>query len=398
LFLNEYKVEIQPANNLSLSEPITAYRKSPTALLRCPDYSAKSVRSALRRAMDYIGPLERFVRPGDSVLLKPNMLSAKEPERAVTTHPELIEAVGEMVLDCRGKIMLGDSPAGATKNIEHFWEKTGFSRAAKRLGIKPTSFEESGIKSFPAPSGHFSISRTVLEVDAIINLPKLKTHILTRMTGAVKNTFGCIPGYRKAGIHHQAPMPLPFSRFIFAIYQQVHPCLNIMDAIIGMEGNGPSSGTPRQLNAILVSEDGLALDSVAARLVKIELRKLPIFQAALEVNAWSFSDVDSQIIGDELGELQVESFKAPDISRMERIPKFVQKGLQKVLWIRPKADSSRCTSCRACIDNCPEEAMTLKDGIPKIDYQRCVKCGCCDEICPENAIYQNISPLAKLIS
>ncbi|MCX6640044.1 MAG: DUF362 domain-containing protein [bacterium] len=383
---------------MSLSEPIPALSNQTTALIRCRDYSAQSVKIALRRAFDAIGSPERFIRPGDRVLLKPNMLSAKEPERAVTTHPQIIEAMGEIVLDCRGKIVLGDSPAGAGRDLSYFWNKTGISAAAKRLGIEPTSFEDCGIKSIAAPGGFVCISRAALDVDSIINLPKLKTHLLTRMTGAVKNMFGCVPGYRKAGMHHQAPTPLSFSRLVISVYQQVIPALNVMDAVLAMEGNGPSSGSPRHLGAILVAEDALTVDSVAASLVTIDPKKLPIFQAAVERGLWSWDSDPIVVLGDKLDELRVTNFRVPDLSRLERIPGFVHKALQKVIWIKPRADQIACSSCSACVDNCPEQAMVMKNGIPKIDYKLCVKCGCCDEICPENAIQQEISLLARLIS
>lgn len=381
-----------------VTEPIPRPTTSPTALVRCRSYDPIEVRKALRQGLDLLGSPERFIRPGDRILIKPNMLSAKEPERAVTTHPEIIIAVGEMVLDCGGKIVLGDSPAGAGNNLPKHWSKTGIADAAQKLGVKPVSFEEAGVKSFEVPGGFASISRIALEVDGIINLPKLKTHQLTRMTGAVKNMFGTVPGFRKSYIHSLAPASLAFSRFIVGIYRHVIPRLNIMDAVWGMEGNGPSSGQPRHVGALLLSEDALSMDRLAARIMGMEEARLPIFQAAVEAGLWNWNSRESAVIGIDLDEIVVPDFKPPDVSRLERIPPFVHRNLKRLIWIRPKADPKRCTACAICVDNCPMNAMEIKKEISRIDYSVCIKCGCCDEICPENAIYQEMSMLARLFA
>lgn len=383
---------------MSLAQPVPLMAPRATALQRCRDYHPAEVRRALRQAMDPLGLPQRLIRPGDRVLLKPNMLSAKEPDRAVTTHPEIIAAVGEMVLDCRGRVILGDSPAGAARNLQKHWDKTGIWQAAQRLGIQPISFEDAGTKSFPAPEGHISISRAALEADLIINLPKLKTHQLVRMTGAVKNMFGTVPGFRKGDLHSRAPEPLRFARFIVAIYRNITPALNIMDAVLTMEGNGPSSGHPRHLGAILVSENALAMDSLACRLIGMDETRLPIFQAAAEVGLWDFNHDTLPIYGADPQELYVPNFRIPDVSRLERIPPFVYKNLKRIVWVRPKADPALCNSCGICVENCPQQAMLLRNGAPRIDYSICIKCGCCDEVCPERAIYQEMSHLARFLS
>lgn len=384
---------------MALSEDIQRIaRQRQASLVKCNSYDPLEVRRALRQSLDLLGSQERFIRPGDRILLKPNMLSAKEPERAVTTHPEVITAVGEMVLDCRGKIILGDSPAGAPKSLEKHWEKTGISKAAQRLGVKPVSFEEAGVKSFKAPGGYVSISRIALEADHIINLPKLKTHMLTGMTGAVKNMFGTVPGFRKSFIHSLAPEALPFSRFVVAVYRQVVPTLNIMDAVITMEGNGPSSGKPRHLGALLISRDALALDSLGAQIIGLDEARLPVFRAASEAGLWGLDTDGTEILGFDPLEIRASNFQQPDISKLERLPKIVRHGLRKVIWIRPKADARVCTACGLCVENCPETAMTLDNDVPRIDYNVCIKCGCCDEICEDNAIYQEMSLVARLLA
>ncbi len=326
------------------------------------------------------------------------MLSAKEPERAVTTHPEIIAAIGEIVLDCRGKVVLGDSPAGSPKNLQKHWDVTGINQVARRLGIEPVSFEDGGIKSFTAPGGFVSISHLAFEVDGIINLPKLKTHMLTRMTGAVKNMFGTVPGFRKSYLHSLAPEALPFSRFVVEVYRQVIPTLNVMDAVTIMEGNGPSSGSPRHLGGLLISENALALDSVAARIMGMEEAQLPIFVAAAETGLWNLNHNGVGVLGEDPSEVTLTDFRLPDVSRLERIPKFVQHSLKKLIWIRPKAIPGTCTACGICVENCPQQAMEIKKEVPWIDYSRCIKCGCCDEICPENAIYQEMSLVAKMLA
>ncbi len=352
----------------------------------------------MRNGLDLLGSPEKFIKPGNRILIKPNMLSAKEPDYAVTTHPEIIAAVGEVVLDCAGKIVLGDSPAGMTKNVAKYWQKTGIAEVARHLGITPVSFEDGGIKSFAAPGGFVNISRIALEADGIINLPKLKTHQLTLMTGAVKNMFGTVPGFRKGYLHSLAPEPLPFSRFIVSIFREVIPNLTIMDAVQVMEGNGPSSGQPRHVGALLISEDALALDSVAAKILGMKDKDLPIFKAAYEAGLWEWNRDNDDMVGDALDSYIVPNFKLPDVSRLERIPSFVKNNLKKLIWIRPMSNPAICNACELCVDSCPQEAMSMTRDFPRIDYKKCIKCGCCDEVCPENAIDQQMSLLAKLLS
>jgi uncharacterized protein (DUF362 family)/Pyruvate/2-oxoacid:ferredoxin oxidoreductase delta subunit len=383
---------------MSLAEPIPAVAARKTALVRCSSYNPLEVRRALRQSLDLLGSPETIIRPGDTVLLKPNLLTAKEPERAITTHPEIIAAVGEVVLDCRGKIVLGDSPGGQARDLPKYWDKTGIGKAASHLGIKPASFENAGIVSFPMPEGFVGISRLALEADLIINLPKLKTHQLTRLTGAVKNMFGVVPGFRKGEIHARAPLPLHFSQFVIAIYQCVIPALTVMDAVIAMEGNGPSSGHPRQVGALLVSQDALALDSLAARLVGMEEMRLPIFQAAVQAGLWDFDHNGLPVLGEDPLDLAVPDFKMPDVHRLDRLPPFLLQSLKKLIWVRPKADPVLCTACARCVQNCPQNAMEFKKSIPQIDYKACTKCGCCDELCPERAIYQQLSRMARFFA
>lgn len=383
---------------MALKEQIQTQVKKPVAIVSCRNYDAETVRRALKEAMELLNPISYYVKRGDKVLLKPNMLSAKEPSRAVTTHPEIITAVGELVLDCGGELIIGDSPAGQPKDLEKYWTKTGFTEAAKRLGVEMVSFEDYGVRSFPAPEGYVSISEVALNADVIINLPKLKTHLLTRMTGAVKNMFGTVPGYRKSYMHSLAPDPLPFSRFVVSVFSQVIPTLNIMDAVVGLEGNGPSSGRPKEIGAILVSEGAFEMDSIAAQIVGEDLQHLPVFQAAVETGLWQWDASDTMVLGESFSQFIPAEFKAPDVSKIERIPPILKRNLKRLIWIRPRSNPKLCTACELCIDNCPESCMTLVNDSPQIDYNKCIKCGCCDEICPENAIYQEMSLLAKLLA
>lgn len=378
------------------AENLPGFRRS--SLVSCPQYHPETVRKALRRSLDLVGSFDQCIRPGDVVLLKPNLLSAREPEKAVTTHPEVIAAVAEVLLDCRSKIILADSPGGAAKALPAYWEKTGIRRVADRFGIELVSLENAPIRTFEAPEGFISISRLPLEVDHIINLPKLKTHQLTRMTGAVKNMFGVVPGCRKGELHARAPVPLHFSRFVLAIYRRVIPAWNIMDAVVAMEGNGPSSGSPRHIGALMVSTDALALDGVAAKLIGMETFRLPIFQAAVEAGIWRESGEEIIPLGDDPDDFVVPDFRQPMISRIERIPSVIHQSLKKLIWIRPRADGALCTTCGKCVQNCPVQAMTFKKGVPKINYERCIRCGCCDELCDDRAIYQEMSWLAKFFA
>ncbi len=254
------------------------------SLIKCSSYQPEEVKAAVKRALDLLGGMSHFVQPGNKVLLKPNLLSAQPPEQAITTHPAVVEAVIELVKEAGGIPVLGDSPAGAIKSLDDFWSTTGMLEVCRRHDVELVSFERSGVYQKELNGKRYHIAKPVLDADVIINLPKLKTHSLTVMTGAVKNIYGVIPGLKKSMYHKQAPKPWEFSRLLVDIYALARPQLNIVDAIVGMEGFGPSAGRQRQLGMILAGSDGVAVDAWAAHLLGRKPLDIPTTKIAYRQN------------------------------------------------------------------------------------------------------------------
>ena len=253
------------------------------SIVRCATYDLSSVRESLARALEPLQGMGAFVRPGMQVLLKPNLLTGAPPERAVTTHPAVLRAVAESVLAAGGKPSVGDSPS--LQSLESAAEGAGILPVCRELGIPLISFDHpcSVPAGDGAPYSSVVLDRAVLEADVVINLPKLKSHCQTVLTGAVKNLFGCVTGKRKILWHLRAGDREGGARFAAQLIEnvrQIRPALTVMDAVIGMEGNGPMRGDPRAVGLLLASDDPVACDREAADLIGWDPEGIPVLQAA----------------------------------------------------------------------------------------------------------------------
>ncbi|MEE4195286.1 MAG: DUF362 domain-containing protein, partial [Anaerolineae bacterium] len=243
---------------------------SKVAVVRCESYGLAEVTAAVQRGLDLLGGVEQIVQPGEKILFKPNILEGGDPEKAMTTHPAILEAAIQVFQAVAAEYMFGDSPGVASPKGAA--RMTGLLKAAQYHDIPLADFTGGEEVSFPA--GHmvkkFNIANGVLAADGIVSLPKMKTHALARLTGAVKNTFGCVPGVLKAEFHSRMPTAEMFAKMLVDLNLLVKPRLFIMDGIYAMEGNGPRNGTPRQMNVILLSADPIALDAAVAKLMDLD--------------------------------------------------------------------------------------------------------------------------------
>jgi len=319
------------------------------------------------------------------VLIKPNVLRASSAQEHIVTHPALLRAVVEKVETLSpARIVVGDNPGVFNYgDNEKSFEKTGLMDAAKgyyknlgnttqNLGFSPDFMPEVGV------------SKEIMEADIIISLPKFKTHGLTVMTGAIKNSYGILPGAQKARLHQIAGTPERFHDLIVEVFRLRVPDLFIMDAVVGMEGNGPASPELRKIGLIIAADNAVALDGVVARMMGINPEGLRFLQKA---KSMGLGDFDSKMIQIH-GQMQVLSdFKLPPLSG-EAIADnpAVQEFMNNRIKVRPQADPELCTGCGACIDQCPVSALTMKKNIPVVDSDICITCFCCQEICPEKAI------------
>jgi uncharacterized protein (DUF362 family)/Pyruvate/2-oxoacid:ferredoxin oxidoreductase delta subunit len=369
---------------------------SRVAITSCEGYDPALLSQKIPESLSLVGGLEQFITPGMKVLLKPNLLSAKEPHRAITTHPEFIAAVAREVKKLGAHVMVGDSPGGAKRGVKRVWDNTGMSTMAEREGIELVSFEASGVVEFKVNGKPYYLAKPAVEADFIISLPKLKTHVLTLMTGAVKNMFGLIPGFRKGNYHKEAPKPSDFAQIIVDILSLCPPGLTIMDAIVSMEGDGPSSGKPRQTNLILASTDPVAIDTVACEIMGLNPAKVATITTACDAGLGIGFIEAIEIVGQRLADVKIVDFELTSNRKLELIPAFLAKMIAPYVWVRPAITADICTKCNTCVNSCPTKALSGSNGeIPRYDYELCINCWCCHELCPSKAVFVDRSWLAR---
>ena len=368
------------------------------SISKCNSYDIKEVQGAVDSCLDKLGGLSSLIKPDDRVLIKPNILIAKPPEEAVTTHPSLIEAIIIAVKKAGAVPLVGDSPGGLVGNVRGHWKVTGIEEVCNRLNVEILNFESSGVYEKRINGNHYHIAKPVLDADFIINVPKIKTHGLTILTCAIKNMYGTIPGLTKVNYHKEAPKPSDFAELVVDIFALSKPSLNIVDGIIGMDGNGPSAGNPKEMGLILASTDAIAVDSLICQILGKNPLKVPTNKNAYERGLGEADINKIKVLGYQPD--VIDDFKWPPniASSLDMVPSFISKGLMKFWWSRPVIDPEVCTKCGKCVKNCPVEALSAGVKIPEFDYPECINCMCCMEMCPEKAVKLEKSMLSKLLS
>lgn len=363
------------------------------SLARSPTYDEDRVLEAVKEVLAPLGGMEAYVGPGMRVLVKPNLLSPRPPEQAVTTHPALVKAVVTMVQECGGRAVLGDSPGGRQTEASYrrLLRTTGMAGVIEETGCEWVYFdgENSTVRAPEARTfRRFTVAQAPLEADAVIGLPKLKTHALTGYTGAVKLMYGCVPGVSKAAYHlHAGQDPETFADLLLDLHTLLRPTLSIMDAVIGMEGKGPQHGDPREIGLVLASESCTALDYVAAALVGLDPSTIPTLARAAARGEGPTSLAEVEVVGPPLEAVQVSDFVPAPTSRHPAPPSFVREMGGSLVPARPVIDGERCRRCGVCAGCCPPGAiMWSRNTVPAIDTARCIRCFCCQELCPEGAV------------
>ena len=359
---------------------------SKVSIVRCRDYDRELIFEKVKEAVDLSGSIHSFVKPGEKVLIKPNLLKARPPGAAVTTHPEMVRAVIRLVRQAGGIPVVGDSPGiGEEKDV---LRRSGIMNVIEEEGASIADFTDSVKMKGCGRFHHFEVAKCAVDADVIINLPKLKTHGMMVMTGAVKNLFGCIPGKKKVqwhfntGIDHDS-----FARMLVELSILLKPRLTILDAVTAMEGNGPGSGDPRRMGLIIAGEDPVSLDVVSGIIVGLSPMQIPIIRAARSAGIGETRIEHIRILGEKIDEIKVKDFRLPISTNPEwSIPEWARRRLKDALTIRPMIDKDICIRCGVCQDECPREAIGEKDGYLKVDYRNCIRCFCCQEFCPEGAI------------
>ena len=366
---------------------------------RCESYDLQVVQRRVGDAFAAFGGVARFVRPGMRVLVKPNLLHAAPPEKAVTTHPAVVEAVLRLLLDAGARVTIGDSPG--TILGANVAEACGILDVARRLGVPFIDFDES--VELKAPSGflfkRIEVARAVAEAEAIINLPKFKSHGQMVMTLAVKNLFGCIVGHRKAQWHMAAGRERDtFARLLVELSLLAAPAFSLVDGVMGMDGNGPSSGRVRPVNVIMAGTDPLAIDRMGARIAGLDESRFPLIRAARKIPACAARLGEIEVIGDPLESVKLADFVLPPAADVQWLRlKPIREMARRAITARPQIDAARCEGCGVCVRSCPPQAMTIVDGRVTIDRSLCISCFCCQELCPQHAVGIRHGWLARIL-
>jgi uncharacterized protein (DUF362 family)/Pyruvate/2-oxoacid:ferredoxin oxidoreductase delta subunit len=357
------------------------------SIVKCEDY--KNAQKAINEALDLIGGLKDLIKPGSTVLLKPNLLSPKPPSAAVTTHPSIVEGIINEVRKLDAEIMLGDSSGGIGKTKEVL-EISGVKSAAEKCGVPIKNFDETGAYVVKIPNGRvldrIHVAKPVKDADVLISLPKLKTHALTLYTGAIKNVYGCMPGGNKMLIHSMMKNPVQFAEALSDIYSVIKPELAVMDGVIGMEGFGPAQGKVVKSRVVIASRDSVALDAVASSIMGYDPFDIPTLKFAHE-DGHGIGDLDQiEVLGASIQDVKID-FKKP--VRLYKGINWITRPLRTYFRVRfvrlPYPVKGNCTQCKSCEESCPTKAIKVNKD-PKFDHDKCIMCYCCHEICPSNAI------------
>jgi uncharacterized protein (DUF362 family)/Pyruvate/2-oxoacid:ferredoxin oxidoreductase delta subunit len=371
---------------------------SRVAVVRCASYDPAEVEAAVGEGLRLLGGLTSLLGTRRRVLLKPNLLHGDDPARCSITHPAVLRAAA---LACRSgglTVTYGDSPA--VQNPRAAARSSGYETVARETGMTLADFENGEERSFPDGRQNklFLLARGVLEAEAVVNLPKMKTHGLTRMSGAVKNMFGSIPGLTKSWMHARLSEEFSFSRMLIDLNRFLAPALSIMDAVYGMEGNGPRNGRPVHTGLLLFSTDAVALDATASRIMGIDPEELYFLTYAENIGFGRVKEESIEILGAPPERPAGRGYALHPTAHVFANAPF-QKLFRRLLVPRPVIKAGRCTRCLQCVRICPVEpkAIAAADGRPpRYDYRRCIRCYCCQETCPEGAVRVRVPPLGVL--
>jgi len=373
------------------------------ALARCESYQLPVLENSLKKLLGLLGGIGEFVKNGDRVLIKINLLSGKPPEKAVTTHPSLVEAVVNLVKEAGGIPAIGDSPGERVTitGLTRAYRTAGLEEVSRKTGVPLLSFEDN-VMEVENSQGRlykkFTVTKQIRNFNVIISLPKLKTHPLTYITAAVKNNFGFIPGLRKTEFHLKLPDRELFSEMLIDLLDTIKIDLVILDGIVAMEGNGPAGGVPRRVGAILASRNLVALDFVACQLIGYK-NPFDIPTNRIAVERKIFFPGNMEILGERIEDLQVKDFKRISQDVSQKIPKILLKWLKSLFSSKPKIIDELCNLCNDCVENCPVKCVERRrDGRILIHYSNCIRCFCCQEFCSQGAIITERPWLVKLFT
>ena len=360
------------------------------SIVRAHDYDYAEIYTAIERGIELIGGLAEIVPPGSKVFVKINHLSPPSPaEKGIVTHPVFVEVILDLLKEVCADITVGDDIESDTGDG---FQVSGIRQMCEKVGVRLTNLKEAGFTETVC-NGHFLekvyLSTTALDADVIINLPKLKTHSLCVLTGGVKNMYGTIPLGLRRKFHADYIRNADFSQVVTDIFSSVRPQLTIMDGIIAMEGEGPAAGSLKRLGVILISQDAVAVDTVATKIIGLNPLDIYTTRYSNEQGLGIGNLENIELVGERVDSVTVSDFKPPSsavdtLSR--RVPQFLPRFILNQLSIKPNVIERLCTGCTECEKICPARAVSVSSKMAKIDHDICIECMCCHEVCRFDAI------------
>ncbi|MDD5604230.1 MAG: DUF362 domain-containing protein [Eubacteriales bacterium] len=387
---------------------------------KCPDYSDRNIQRVLDECFEQLGGVGKYIREGMKVLVKPNLVMPKRPECAATTHPALVAGVCGIIARAGASAVIADSPGGLYNSavLRALYSVCGMTEAcsvALRLAGESTgtgavtsaspvrlNYDTSSVE-VDVPNARLIkktvIIRPIAEADLVINLPKLKTHGQMAYSGAVKNMFGAVPGVLKAEYHFRMSDYKQFAEALVDVFLSAAPGLNIMDAVWGMDGEGPTAGDPKYMGVILAGEDAFETDLTALSLAGLKAGDVPYMKAAAERGLCREDTGGIEYRGTAPGEINIGRFRAPAVKSLKTIS-FFDKGMMKfaVNMLKPKPvfNYDICVGCGECSRVCPPGVIEMRGGKPYVDLDGCIRCFCCHELCPCGAVEIKRSLLIRM--
>ena len=338
--------------------------------LRVSDYDPRLIAELLEGRMGFLRGLR-----GERVVVKPNLLMPAPPERAITTHPAVIEALLMVLRDWVKEVVVAESPGfGSLKRV---LEVSGVAEVVERMRVSWVELGE-GVEVKGSFFGTFEISPLLLD-SVVVNVPKLKTHSMTLLTCCVKNMYGAVPGRRKLLYHFTAGRDRErFAALLLDVYRAVSPILNVVDGIVGMEGNGPSSGKPKRAEVLALGENGVLVDHLLSREMFGGLTPITVEVSQREGLLPENYSLRAEVSGFR--------FEPPSSYRSTFFNLEWARWFFDHLLPRVKVNHEKCSLCGTCVSHCPAGAMKVVDGRVRIDHRKCLRCYVCQELCPEGAV------------
>lgn len=370
-------------------------------LYKCETYNYKDVESIMKNIIDSFDVLKNL--NNKTVIIKANLVSAMSPEKSATTHPILIKALTTLLKEKNCKVIIGDSPGGlfAESFLGHTYKVTGMEDTGATLNYK---FDTNKV-SFPDGSvlKTFEYTSYLDDADVIINFCKLKSHAMMKMSACVKNLFGTIPGMTKKEYHYRFPNHNDFANMLVDLNEYFKPIINIVDAIDGMDGNGPTAGDVKHMGIILAGTSPYETDYICSKLIGLDIKDVDTLAVSKKRNLWSEDAIE---LNDNIDKYLVKDFNVSKDNSSIRffsddkniLKKGFSKVAEKVFDKKPNVTKTKCIGCGKCASVCPAKAITIVNKKAVIDRKKCIKCYCCQEFCPVAAMRVQKSFLGKIIN